>query len=163
MARQRGAEPVEADDGSIQTPFEIRPFEPRDSEEVIALLATIAANRQFTDDQWRDVRIRLRELPMVEVFVAQTCQAPALIIGCVALSVVRGLTEGRGFINDMAVLPSYRRQGVGAKLLEAVMRRAGQLNLSSLMVNTHRANDQARAFYAACGFSLEEILRLKIR
>jgi GNAT superfamily N-acetyltransferase len=63
----------------------------------------------------------------------------------------------------MAVLPTYQRQGVGAELLEAVMRRADQLNLRSLMVNTQRANDQARAFYAALGFSHGEIMQLKIR
>ena len=143
--------------------FTIRPFEPRDTDEVIALLALIAPNRNFTTEQWREVTMRLREMPMLEVFVAETCQPSPIITGCVALSVVRGLTEGRGFINDMAVLPSYRRQGVGAKLLEALMRRAGQLHLSLLMVNTHRANDQARAFYAACGFALEDVLRLKIR
>jgi ADP-ribose pyrophosphatase YjhB (NUDIX family)/ribosomal protein S18 acetylase RimI-like enzyme len=151
--------PVESSEGE----FIIRPFEARDTEEVIALLALIPFNRQFTETQWHDVAVRLREMPTVEVFVAQTCQTQPIIIGCVALSVVRGLTEGRGFINDMAVLPTYQRRGVGAELLEAVMRRAGQLNLTSLMVNTHRANDQARAFYAACGFALEDILRLKIR
>jgi GNAT superfamily N-acetyltransferase len=52
---------------------------------------------------------------------------------------------------------------VGAALLEAVMRRASQLNLRALWVNKHRANDQARAFYAALGFEELDILRLKLR
>jgi hypothetical protein len=43
------------------------------------------------------------------------------------------------------------------------MRRAGELNLSSIMVNAQRANDQVRAFYAALGFSVEDVMRLKIR
>jgi GNAT superfamily N-acetyltransferase len=72
------------------------------------------------------------------------------------------LTEGRGFINDMAVLPTFQRRGVGAALLGEVLRRADQLNLASLMVNTHRANDQARAFYAATGFSESVVMRLKL-
>ncbi len=145
------------------TPFAIRAYEIRDTEEVIGLLAMIPANRQLNETQWRDVVLRLREAATVEVFVAQTTQQPPLIIGCVALSVVRGLTEGRGFINDMAVLPTYQRQGVGAELLEAVVRRANQLNLVSLMVNTQRANDQARAFYAALGFSESHVLTFKLR
>lgn len=152
-----------ADSVKIPPPFLIRPFEAADTEEVIGLLAMIPANRQLTETRWHEVALRLRETPTVEVFVAQTTQQPPLIIGCVALSVVWALTEGRGFLNDMAVLPTYQRQGVGAELLEAVMRRAGQLNLVSLMVNTQRANDQARAFYAALGFAESHLLTFKLR
>jgi ribosomal protein S18 acetylase RimI-like enzyme len=63
----------------------------------------------------------------------------------------------------MAVLPTYRRQGVGAALLEAALHRAERLNLDSIMVNTTRANESVQAFYAALGFSEEAIMRLKIR
>jgi ribosomal protein S18 acetylase RimI-like enzyme len=63
----------------------------------------------------------------------------------------------------MAVLPTYQRKGVGAELLEAAMRHASHHNLRSIWVNTQRANDQARAFYAALGFSTTEVMRLKIR
>ncbi len=146
-----------------RTEFFIRPAESSDIDEVIALLAMIPANRNLTSDQWRDVGLRLRESSGVEVFVAQTFQSPPLIIGCIALSIVRTLTEGRGFINDMAVLPSYQRRGVGAELLESVMRRANQIQLSSLMVNTDRANDRVRAFYAASGFAENTFMLLKIR
>lgn len=146
-----------------QAEFFIRPAEPKDIDEIIGLLAMIPANRNLTHEQWRDVALRIIESPTLEVFVAQTRREPALIIGCVSLSVVRALTESRGFINDMAVLPTYQRRGVGAELLEAILRRSQQLNLMSLMVNTQRANDQARAFYAASGFSDSRIMRLKIR
>ncbi|GAB4519561.1 MAG: hypothetical protein OHK0046_28630 [Anaerolineae bacterium] len=146
-----------------QTAFVIRRARPEDTGEILALLAMIPANRHFTDAQWAEVGLRLRESVLVEVFVAQTRQHPALIVGFIALSLVRTLTEGRGFINDMAVLPTYQRRGIGAELLEAAVRRADELNLASLMVNTQRANDQARAFYAASGFSEEGLMRLKIR
>ncbi len=160
---EKQAASTPAHQSAPQADFTIRRFEPRDTDEVLALLAMIPANRELTDAEWHHVVLRLRESPMVEVWVAQSHQNPTLILGCIALSVVRGLTEGRGFINDMAVLPTYQRRGVGAGLLEAVLRRAVQLNLASLMVNTQRANDQARAFYAASGFSTTEILRLRIR
>jgi ADP-ribose pyrophosphatase YjhB (NUDIX family)/N-acetylglutamate synthase-like GNAT family acetyltransferase len=143
--------------------FAIRRAETRDLDEMIGLLALIPANRQLVESDWCELVLRFRESPTIELFVAEARQKPPLIIGCVALSVIRALTEGRGLINDMAVLPTYQRQGVGAELLEAVMRRADQLNLRSLMVNTQRANDQARAFYAALGFSHGEIMQLKIR
>jgi 8-oxo-dGTP diphosphatase len=140
----------------------IRPAQPADEDEIMALLALIPANRDLAEEQWQQVALRLHEAPALEVFVAETRQDPPIITGFISLSIVRTLTEGRGFINDMAVLPTYQRRGIGAALLEAVMRRAAQLRLTSLMVNTQRANDQARAFYAALGFSEEGVMRLKI-
>lgn len=143
--------------------FFIRPAEPRDAHEVVELLRLIPANRDLTDSDWRDAMLRMRESAGLEVFVAETRQQPTMIIGCVALSVLRTLTEGRGFINDMAVLPTYQRHGVGTALLEAVMRRAEQLSLNSILVNTQHANEQARAFYAALGFSEVPIMWMRIR
>lgn len=160
---ERNQRPTDDSPLSHQAEFEIRVAEPGDIEEIIGLLAMIPANRDLTRDQWRDVALRIIELSTVEMFIAQTRQSPRMIIGCVALSVVRAATVSLGLINDMAVLPTYQRRGVGAELLEAVLRRARQLNLMSLMVDTQRANDQARAFLAASGFSNSQIMRLKIR
>ncbi|MCU0482477.1 MAG: GNAT family N-acetyltransferase [Anaerolineae bacterium] len=160
---QRGVLLDEASRHNPPPEFIIRPFEMDDMEHVIGLLALIPANRNLTSDQWALVVFRLRESRTVEVFVAQTQTAPKMIVGCVALSVVRGLTESRGFIDDMAVLPTYQRRGIGAELLEAVFRRAGQLGLSSLMVNTQRANDQARAFYARLGVADAGIMLVKMK
>lgn len=143
--------------------IDIRPAVAADIEEVIALLALIPANRDLGRDEWRAAALRLIEVPDVEVYVASTHTSPSLVIGCVALSVVRGLTQGIGLINDMAVLPLYQRRGVGGSLLEAVMRRATELNLFTLWVNTERANEQARAFYAKLGFMEAGIMRLTIR
>jgi len=153
----------QSNQSSPKPDFQIRPFEPDDADEVIALLAMIPANRHLKDEDWRAVMQRLQEAPLVEVFVARTTQVPEMIIGCVSLSILRTLTEGRGFINDMAVLPAYQRRGIGVELLETVIRRAHTLKLSQIMVNVQRGNDQARAFYAASGVSKEEIMVLKIR
>jgi len=142
--------------------FTIRLAKDSDLDEVMALLGLIPQNRNLTDDDWHAIELRFREVSTVEVFVAES-RGTGVIMGCVTLSVIRALTEGMGLINDMAVLPTYQRQGVGAELLEAVMRRASELNLRSLWVNEQRANDQARAFYAALGFSKGGILKLKIR
>ena len=76
---------------------------------------------------------------------------------------MRGLTEGRGLINDLAVLPTYQRRGVGTALLEAALKRAERLNLRHIMVNVERADDRARAFYTSLGFSAGDIMHLKLR
>lgn len=143
--------------------FDIRPAEANDVGEVSALLALIPANYGLTDDDWRDISVRFRESAGFEVFVAVARQEPPIIIGFIALSIMRGLTGGQGFINDMAVLPTYQRQGVGAALLEAVVRRADRLNLRSIRVNVQRGSERAQAFYKASGFNEEAILHFKIR
>ncbi len=146
-----------------KAPFRIRRAQPADWEQITGLLSLIPANRNLQGDDWNASRQRFFESDTVEVFVAETAGQSPLIIGCVALSIVRSLTENRGFINDMAVLPTWQRHGVGAALLEAVLRRAHERNLRILMVNAERGNEQARAFYAALGFTEVSIMRLKIR
>jgi ribosomal protein S18 acetylase RimI-like enzyme len=123
----------------------------------------IPANRSLTREDWREIIQRFTEASGLEVFVAADNQQPPIIVGVVALSVVRGLTEGRGLINDLAVLPTYRRRGIGTALLETAMKRAERLNLHHLMVNAQRADEQARAFYTALGFDSGDILNLKLR
>ncbi len=160
---QRGGGTIPPADEGERADYIIRPADNADADEIMALLALIPANRDLNTDDWREVSLRFRESAGFEVFVAQSRQQPPILIGFIALSIVRTLTGGRGFINDMAVLPSYQRRGVGAALLEAVVRRAGRLNLRSLLVNVQRANERARAFYAASGFDDESTMRVKIR
>ena len=152
-----------ADDERPASDVLIRPMEPADTQDVYGLLALIPANRDLNSADWQAVFVRMRESTQVEVLVAEVFEPQRMIVGCLALSVVRGLTEGIGFINDLAVLPTFQRRGIGAELLEGAMRQADRLRLDSLMVNGVRANDQARAFLAAVGFSNTEIMRLKLR
>jgi GNAT superfamily N-acetyltransferase len=154
---QNGAAPA------VPKEFVIRPAEAADANEIMALLHLIPANRGLSRDEWREVYQRFRETMDIEVFVAVDAQTPPIIVGVLALSVVRALTEGRGLINDLAVLPTYQRRGVGTALLEAAMKRAERLNLHYLMINLERADDRARAFYTALGFSEGDMLHLKLR
>jgi 8-oxo-dGTP diphosphatase len=119
----------------IEADFTVRPAEAGDLNEIMALLHLIPANRDLTRDVWKEVAQRFRESPGLEIFVALDRQQPPIIVGFVALSVIRGLTEGCGLISDIAVLPTYQRRGVGTLLLEVVMKRAERLNLHRLMVN----------------------------
>jgi ADP-ribose pyrophosphatase YjhB (NUDIX family)/ribosomal protein S18 acetylase RimI-like enzyme len=143
--------------------FLIRAAEPSDSDDLMGLLALIPANRKLPRDERPLIAYRLREAAGLEIFVAQSRQDPPLILGFIALSVVRTLTESWGHIQDMAVLPSYQRRGVGAALLEAVMRRADKLSLQYLNVDAERSNESARAFFASLGLTEERIMRLKLR
>jgi 8-oxo-dGTP diphosphatase len=143
--------------------FVIRRGEMRDMNEIGALLQLIPANRKIEHEHWQRIVQRFRDVDGIEVYVAESRQNPPILMGVVVLSVTRSLTEGIGFVNDMAVLPQFQRRGVGAALLEAVMHRARQLDLHTLVVNGQRANDQAKAFYMASGFGNADLLQIKIR
>lgn len=143
--------------------FVIRRANPEDFQQILELVGTIPSNHNRTEMEWHDALLRLRELPALDVFVAQLTTHPPMLVGCAVLTIMRGLTESLGFLNDMAVLPSYRRRGVGAAMLEMAMRRASDLDLNTLMVNPLHANEQARQFLLAVGFSEAPILQLKLR
>lgn len=143
--------------------FIIRAADVKDMWELGSLIALIPANRRLERDDWERVMQRFRDVDGLEVYVAETRQTPSVIIGMASMSVARSLTEGIGYINDMAVLPAFQRRGVGAAILKTVMQRARELDLRTLIVNGTRANDQARAFYMASGFSKADLFQLKLR
>ena len=55
-------------------------------------------------------------------------------------------------IHDLAVVPAYRRRGIGRALLEAVESRACEHGCGKLTLEVIEDNARARALYASCGF-----------
>lgn len=60
-------------------------------------------------------------------------------------------------INNMAVLPSHRRQGVGRALLARVLREAAVQGAVRALLEVRRSNDAARRLYEALGFTVAGI------
>lgn len=57
-------------------------------------------------------------------------------------------------IEEVQVLPRFRGQGVGRRLLESVLDRLGTLSLDAVYVETTEENSVARHLYEAAGFQL---------
>ena len=55
------------------------------------------------------------------------------------------------FINEVAVAPTHRRQGLGRRLLEALIGRAREVRCVECWVAADSDNAAARALYAAAG------------
>jgi GNAT superfamily N-acetyltransferase len=55
------------------------------------------------------------------------------------------------WINEVGVAPTYQRQGVGRRLLEALFERGRELGCGEAWVLTDDENAAARALYAAVG------------
>ncbi|UCG09107.1 MAG: GNAT family N-acetyltransferase [Desulfobacterales bacterium] len=56
-------------------------------------------------------------------------------------------------IHDLAVLPAYRGQGVGRRLIEQVERKARNLGCCKLTLEVQENNHRARQVYEAMGFA----------
>ena len=56
-------------------------------------------------------------------------------------------------IHDLAVLPEYRGQGIGRRLLEEVERKARDLGCCKLTLEVQENNHRARRAYEAVGFA----------
>lgn len=57
-----------------------------------------------------------------------------------------------GYINNVAVHPAYRRQGIASRLLEELRRRGTDLGLSFLTLEVRASNLAAQALYARHGY-----------
>ncbi len=143
--------------------FYIREASPADADRVLELAALIPGRVSPDPELRRAVGQRFRENAGLIVFAAETYGPQPQVIGFVALARVTTLTGSLGWLDAMAVDPSFRRRGVGAALLEAALRRADRLDMTDMFVNTESASDIARAFYRSSGFQEGQITRLRLR
>lgn len=138
----------------------IREARPEDESSVIDLLPLIPANKDATPADKQAAAQRFRESLAIDVLVAEV---DGSVVGFLVLAFVPTLSGFRALIDDQAVDPDYRRQGLGAALVEAAMQRASRRGATHLLVDTSRGDQAAREFYQACGFEAGGIAPLRIR
>ena len=56
-------------------------------------------------------------------------------------------------VSDLAVLPGHREKGIGRRLLEAVERKARQIECCKLTIEVQENNHRARHVYSSVGFT----------
>jgi len=71
----------------------------------------------------------------------------------VPLQELENLAPGTWYVNVLAVMPQYRRRGLGTALLGLADRMAGELSKPGLSVIVSDANGGARALYERCGYA----------
>ena len=57
-------------------------------------------------------------------------------------------------INNLAVLPEMRRQGIGTRLLEFVLQNGAELGARRATLEVRRSNEAARSLYERFGFTV---------
>ena len=62
-------------------------------------------------------------------------------------------------INNLAVLPAFRRLGVATSLLESVLREGARMGAQRATLEVRRSNEPARLLYERFGFSVAGVRR----
>jgi ribosomal-protein-alanine N-acetyltransferase len=62
-------------------------------------------------------------------------------------------------INNLAVLPEFRRQGIGSALLQHVLARGESLGTRRAVLEVRRSNDVALRTYERFGFTVTSVRR----
>ena len=131
-----------------------------DEASILRLLKLIPANHDLTEGEVHAARLRFRESTSLDVLVAEN---QGDIAGFLVLSYVSALTGLRAWIDDIAVDPARRRQGIGQALVEAAIQRASRRGATHLFMDTSRGSLEAQRFYRACGFEEDGVAPLHIR
>jgi N-acetylglutamate synthase-like GNAT family acetyltransferase len=136
-------------DGSSADGFRLRPARRGDKDAMAALLGELGYDAG-TDVQTVNWVI---SHPEMELFVAADAMDRA--IGLMTLSHRPQLRlKGRVMsVDELVVLPEWRRQGVGRALIQKATERARSLSVRRIEIAPHPGNHTvAEAFLAACGF-----------
>ena len=131
----------------------IRPFEERDTDEVVALWQASGLTRPWNDPH-RDI---MRKLGVQrELFLVGVDEVQVRVIG----SVMGGYDGHRGWVNYLAVDPEARGFGHGRMLMAEIERLLKARGCPKVNLQVRNDNLAARAFYAAIGFELDETVSL---
>ncbi len=145
---------------SVESGAIIRDARPEDEGRVLELLHLIPSNASMGPADLEAAARRFRESLAMDILVAEL---DGRVVGFIALSFAPVLSGLRALVDDLAVEPAYRRQGIGAALVEAAIQRANRRGVTHLLVDTSRGDAAAQKFYQACGFRVGEITVLRIR
>ena len=141
--------------------FTIRPADPRDAAELVALANEVGAEPGgwlITTTNWRTVNDErrylrsLRRYPHAAVYVAE---AEEEVVG--RLSVGRDPHPASHHVADLGLMvaASFRRRGIGRALLQQSVEWAHEVGIRKLELHVFPHNDAAIALYEGFGFRRE--------
>ena len=130
---------------------EIRPFEPRDEQAVVALWGECGLIVPW-NDPGKDIRRKLQI--QREMFLVATKE------GRVVGSVMGGYDGHRGWVNYLAVHPDQRRGGLGRRLMDVLESRLRELGCPKINLQVRTGNQDVIEFYKNVGFKLDDVVSM---
>ena len=140
----------------------------KDLAQMVELLGQLFEQEaEFSPDaakQETALKMIFADAKLGRLFVAK--DGPKVVAMASMLYTVSTAEGGRAALfEDLVVRPDYRKQGIGARLLEYVIEQARAEGILRLTLLTDMQNEQAQALYRRLGFvgSPMKPMRLKIR
>ena len=130
--------------------IKIRPAVKNDIADILFILKDAFGSPTFfttNDEYFDDINI----LTFVGEF-------EGTIIGTATLHIIKKINRKVGLIEDVAVMPSYKKKGFGKLLLEHLVKLAKSKGVYKTMLNSDLKNE---IFYHKIGFRTEQIQLVK--
>jgi ribosomal protein S18 acetylase RimI-like enzyme len=131
--------------------LQIRAYEPSDETAVLDLWERcgllVAAN-----DPRRDIQRKCAVDPEGLLL--------GLLAGKIVATCMAGYEGHRGWINYLAVLPKYRRQGLGTRMMDAAEKRLKAAGCPKVNLQVRETNAAIIGFYEKIGFLREPVVSL---
>ena len=131
--------------------MQIRSFEPRDEEQVIALWMSCGLTRPWNDPH-RDIARKLVAQP--ELFLVGTIDDQVVATAMV------GYEGHRGWVNYLAVSIDYQRKGLGRAMMAETERLLLARGCPKLNLQLRASNPAAIGFYRALGYMQDDVISL---
>jgi len=132
----------------MAAPVEIRPYESRDHEQVVALWTDV-----FPDDPpWNEPASMIRRKLTVQPELFFVTHINDQVVG----TVMAGFDGVRGWIHHLAVHRSHRRQGIASLLMKAAESGLEATGCPKVNLQVRATNSAVIGFYRSLGYELEE-------
>ena len=149
-------------------PAQIRPFQPGDRSQVLALAPRLtervapwrdpAAVRRAAQ-HWVQTSIDTAAQPGHAVYVAI---AGDRVVGVVSIREQNHFTgQADAYVGELAVASGMERRGIATALMKTAEAWAAQCGLAFVTLHTGAANQPARSLYRRLGYDEEELLLTK--
>jgi ribosomal protein S18 acetylase RimI-like enzyme len=129
----------------------IRPFALTDSDSVVAIWEKCDLVRSW-NDPYKDIARKMKVNP--ELFLV------AEVNGRLAGTVIGGYEGHRGWINYLAVLPTFQKQGVGRSLMQTVEAKLLALGCPKINLQVRSNNTAVIQFYGHIGYHIDDVVSL---
>lgn len=131
--------------------LEIRPYQRTDETQVIDLWHRCSLVVPWNDPQ-KDIQLKLQVQP--ELFLVGLTDTK------VVATVMAGYEGHRGWLNYLAVAPTYQRQGIGRQMVEAATAKLKAIGCPKINLQIRTSNPTAIAFYQRLGFQVDQVVSM---
>jgi len=129
----------------------IRTYQPSDADAVVQLWRDCGLTRPW-NDPYKDIARKLTVQP--DLFLVGTSGY------AVVASVMGGYDGHRGWVNYLAVSPSYQRRGYATALMRAVERQLVAIGCPKINLLVRSGNAAVVQFYEKLAFRQDEVISL---